>query len=174
MTKEELIEKLIKARRRDTTERSMRLVCLDIDCTECPHMKSSYCSADIIDDLLDHIIDNETPKETNLEHYWDNLNVRFNPRQIDGYLAFVESNMEVKKWLLQPYQPKQRYMMDKLTYGIVQQWAEVNEIYRSDKTYGSDLFDILFDLGLWNDSWGDVNELDMWEFAENAEVMEND
>ena len=126
----------------------------------------------------------EMTKETNLEHYYKGFT---GYRMVDGRtivdMMFEHDIMAIynqdeewdfAKWLLQPYKPKQRYMMDKLTYGIVKQWAEVNEIYRSDGAYGSDLFDILFDLGLWNDSWGDVNELDMWEFADNAEVMEND
>ena len=173
MTKEEYIKKLTDLRKQGYEEPKNAL-CDEVACSDCYFACDPCNGNEVINVLLDHIIDHEAHQETNLEHYWDNLHVHFDPRQVDGYLAFIERNMNVKEWLLQPYQPKQRYMMDKLTYGIVKQWAEVNEIYRSDEAYGSDLFDILYDLGLWNDSWGDVKQLDMWEFADNAEVIDSE
>ena len=170
MTKDELIEKLIKTRRRDTTERSMRLVCLDTDCTECPHMESSYCSADIIDDLLDHIIDNETPQETNLEHYWDNLYVYFSAHRNDGYLAFVDSKMkDMAKWLLAPYEEtKPKYKLTQFEYDVLDSYDCLDNGMRFDGYYQ---LMAMKEKGYFKNVSEEAN---IFDIVNNAEVIEDD
>ena len=172
MTKEEYIKKLIEFRKQGYEE-PKSAICNEVACSDCYFACEPCNGHEVINVLLDHIIDHETPQETNLEHYWDNLCVHFNPRQIDGYLAFIDSKMNEKEWLLAPYEePKPKYKMSQFCYNLIKEWVfmmevcEDNEDVLNHKLKDVKLSDALDAFDELKNDWSDISVRQLYEHAE--------
>lgn len=149
MTKEEFIRGMIQVRKKGE-ENPSAMYCHEFDwCKGCAYEESDGdCDEAIINDLIDHIIGleesivdivdvlQEEQKETNLEHYWDNLYVYFSAHRNDGYLAFVDSNMkDMAKWLLAPYEePKPKYKLTRFEWDLLKATNYEHCVIENDTT----------------------------------------
>lgn len=169
MTKEELIKRLIEMRKTGADETLDRVCESSTGCEYCPlYPTGRLCSHQTIDYLLDYIIENESECQTNLEHYWDKLNVNFNAHQVDGYFAYVESKMELKEWLLSPYKgpPKPTYKLTQFEYDLLDSHDCLDQVMRFANSYQ---LMAMKERGYFKNVSEDAN---IFDIIKNAEVVE--